>query len=155
MPAIQPLIASPDEGESFTIGQLRIVSRVQGGQSGGGFELYELILGPFTIDYHVHHNMDETLCVIEGEIEFIVAGTRHLRPAGSVVFVPHGVHHGFTNHGPSRARVLALFTPAGSQHEYFRALERLFAAPSLDTGALKALQKRYDQELVELAPLGP
>jgi quercetin dioxygenase-like cupin family protein len=146
----KPLIASPDEGETFTIGELRIVSRVQGGQSRGGLELYELILGRFIIDYHVHHTMDETLCVLEGQVEFIVEGTKYQKPAGSVVFVPQGVHHGFTNHGPSRARVFVLFTPAGSQHEYFRRLEQLAAAPSLDTNALKALQKQYDQELVPL-----
>jgi|SRR4051812_22107591 uncharacterized cupin superfamily protein len=151
MPSVQPLIVSPEEGESFTIGQLRIVSRVQGHQSGGGFELYELTLGSFTIDYHVHQRMDETLCVTEGEIEFFVACRKHHRPAGSVVFVPRGVYHGFSNHGPTRARVLALFTPAGSQHEYFRALEPLFAAPSLDTAAVQALQKQYDQELVPLS----
>jgi mannose-6-phosphate isomerase-like protein (cupin superfamily) len=144
----KPVIASPDDGESFTIGALRIQSRVQASQSGGGFELYDLFLGPFTVDYHVHHTMDETLTVLEGEIEFVVAGAKFVRPAGSVAFVPRGVHHGFTNHGPARARVLALFTPSGRQNEYFRALEKLFAAPSLDTAALQALQKQYDQELV-------
>ena len=150
MPARQPLIVSPDEGESFTVGQLRIVSRVQAGQSGGGFELYDLFLGPFTVDYHVHNTMDGTLTVLEGEVEFIVAGKSFRRGAGSVAFVPHGVHHGFTNHGPARARVLALFTPSGRQNEYFRKLEALFAAPTLDTAALKGLQKEYDQELVPL-----
>ena len=58
------------------------------------------------------------------------------------------MHHGFTNHGPARARVLALFTPSGRQSAYFRALETLFAAPLLDTAALQALQKEYDQALV-------
>ena len=61
MPTVKPRIASPDEGETFSIGELRIVSRVQGNQSGGGLELYELVLGRFVIDYHVHHTMDETL----------------------------------------------------------------------------------------------
>jgi mannose-6-phosphate isomerase-like protein (cupin superfamily) len=121
---------------------------VQANQSGGGFELYDLFLGPFTVDYHMHHTMDETLTVLEGEIEFVVAGAKFVRPAGSVAFVPRGVHHGFTNHGPARARVLALFTPSGRQNEYFRALEKLFAAPSPDTAALQALQKQFDQELV-------
>ena len=44
---------------------------------------------------------------------------------------------------------MILFTPAGDQQEYFRELERLLAAPSLDTTALQGLQKRYDQELVD------
>jgi mannose-6-phosphate isomerase-like protein (cupin superfamily) len=146
----QPLVLSPDEGETYQAGPFSIVARVLGTQSGGTFELYELSLGPATIDYHVHHHMDETLTVIEGEIEFIVSGEKFLRPAGSVAFVPRGVHHGFTNHGPARAKVLILFSPSGNQHEYFRELQRLFAASSLDSAALATLQKRYDQELVSL-----
>ena len=149
--AIEPLIASPDQGESFTIGELRIVSRVQGAQSGKGLELYELILGRFVIDYHVHHNMDETLCVVEGSVEFSVAGKKYQQAANSVVFVPKGIHHGFTNHGPARARVLVLFTPAGAQHEYFRRLEQLLTTPSVDAAAVRALQKQYDQQLVPVA----
>jgi quercetin dioxygenase-like cupin family protein len=146
----QPSVLSPSEGDVFRAGPFTITARVLGTQNGYAFELYELTLGAATIDYHVHHRMDETLAVIEGEIEFIVANQRFLRPAGSVAFVPRGVHHGFTNHGPNPARVLVLFTPAGDQHEYFRALERLFAAPTLDAEALQDLQKQYDQELVPL-----
>jgi mannose-6-phosphate isomerase-like protein (cupin superfamily) len=143
-----PFVLSPSEGEVFEAGPFHIVSRVVGDESKGLFELYELSLGPATIDYHVHHKMDETLCVVEGSIEFNVAGTKFLRPAGSVAFVPRGVHHGFANLGPGRARVLITFTPSAKQHEYFRALAKLFAAPSLDTAALQALQRQYDQELI-------
>jgi len=92
--------------------------------------------------------MDETIYVVEGEIEFVVDGEKFLRPAGSVAFVPRGLHHGFSNRGPAQARVLIHFNPSGDQHEYFRELERLFAAPILDAAALQALQKQYDQELV-------
>lgn len=144
----QPSILSPNEGEKYRAGPFDITARVLGAQSEGAFELYELAMGQATIDYHVHHRMDETLTVVEGEIEFFVDGKKFLRPAGSTAFVPRGLHHGFSNLGPARARVLILFTPAGNQHEYFRELERLFAAPTLDAAALTALQKRYDQELV-------
>jgi quercetin dioxygenase-like cupin family protein len=148
MSAAQPFVLAPREGDTFAAGPFDIVSLVQGGQSNRAFELYELALGPATVDYHVHHKMDETICVLEGRIEFIVAGEKFLRPPGSVAFIPRGVHHGFSNPGPGRAKVLIHFNPAGDQHEYFRALEKLFAAPSLDKAALQALQKRYDQELV-------
>ncbi len=139
----------PSEGEKYIAGPFTIVSRVLGPQTGGSFEMYDLTLGPATIDYHVHMTMDETLYVIDGEIEFNVAGTKSLRPKGSVAFVPRGLHHGFTNKGPGQARVLVLFTPSGNQHEYFRELEKLFGAAELDKSALTALQKRYDQVLVE------
>ncbi|MFO0822271.1 MAG: hypothetical protein U0792_04005 [Gemmataceae bacterium] len=45
---------------------------------------------------------------------------------------------------------MILFTPSGNQHEYFRELQKLFAAPSLDVAAPQALQKKYDQELKPL-----
>ena len=119
MPDRQASVLSSDEGEVFTIGAMKIVSRVVGTQSEDAIELYDLIIsGPFTIDYHVHMTMDETLCVTEGEIEFIVDGKTFLRKAGSVAHVPRGVHHGFSNLGPGPARVLALFNPAGHQSDY-------------------------------------
>src|SRR5438093_2579798 len=103
-------VASSGEGETFTAGPFYIVSRVQGGQSNGVFELYEFTIGPCTVDYHVHNKMDETITVLEGQIEFNVAGKKVLRPAGSVAFVPRGIHHGFSNLGPGKARVFIQFT---------------------------------------------
>ncbi len=143
-----PSVLSPGEGEKYLAGPFEITARVLGSQSGGAFELYELAIGPATVDYHVHHQLDETIVVLEGEIEFVVEGETFRRRAGSVAFIPRGLHHGFSNRGPEPARVLIHFNPSGNQHEYFRELERLFAAPELDATALAALQKRYDQELV-------
>jgi mannose-6-phosphate isomerase-like protein (cupin superfamily) len=143
-----PFVLDPSEGETYDIGPFHIVARVLQSQSGGLFELYDLSLSAATIDYHVHNKMDETLCVVEGQIEFNVQGTKFLRPAGSVAYVPRGLHHGFTNLGPARARVLITFTPPTGQHEYFRQLEKLFAGGTPDPVAVAALQKKYDQELI-------
>jgi len=143
-------VLGPQEGETYDVGPFHIVARVLQSQSGGLFELFDLSLGVATIDYHVHHKMDETLCVVEGEIEFNVQGQKFLRPAGSVAFVPRGLHHGFSNLGPAPARVLITFTPPTGQHDYFRQLEKLFASGSPDAKAIAALQKQYDQELVPL-----
>lgn len=145
----QSFVLGPTEGETFPAGPFHIVSRVQGGQSNGLFELYDVKLAPgSTIDYHVHYTMDETITAVEGQIEFYVAGKKYPRPAGSAAFAPRGVHHGFSNRGTTPARVLLLFTPARSQEEYFRILQKLFAAPTLDKAALQAAQKQYDQQLV-------
>lgn len=146
----QASILSPFEGEHYVAGPFSIMSRVLGNQTGDAFEMYELSLGQATIDYHVHHKMDETIYVVEGQIEFLVAGDTFTRPAGSVAFIPRGVFHGFSNRGPAQARVLIVFSPSGKQHEYFRELERLFAAPTLDWAALATLQARYDQQLIPL-----
>jgi quercetin dioxygenase-like cupin family protein len=147
-----PVILSPDEGGRFHAGPFEITSRVVGSQSGGTLEYYELALGEATVDYHVHRTMDETIYVLEGEVEFAVVGETYPGPAGSTAFIPRGLHHGFRNRGPARARVLLLFTPSRDQDAYFRRLEALFSAAQLDTAALAALQKTYDQELVSDGP---
>lgn len=148
--ATTPFVLTPTEGETYEIGPFHIVARVLQSQSGGLFEMYDLTLDPATIDYHVHHKMDETLYVVSGQIEFNVLGTKYLRPAGSVAYVPRGLHHGFTNLGPGKARVLITFTPPTGQHDYFRQLEKLFGGGAPDPVAVAALQKKYDQELVPL-----
>lgn len=148
--ATDAFVLSPKEGEVYDVGPFHIVARVLKHQSGGLFELFDLSLGVATIDYHVHHQMDETICVIEGEIEFIVEGKKFLRPAGSVAFIPRGLHHGFSNLGPAPARVLITFTPPTGQHDYFRQLEALFAGGTPDPAKVAALQKKFDQELVPL-----
>jgi quercetin dioxygenase-like cupin family protein len=148
MSLAQSSILAPGEGETFAAGPFSIRTRVSGSQTGHQFEMYELALGEATVDYHVHNTMDETIYVLEGEIEFHVATERYLRPAGSVAFIPRGIHHGFRNRGPREAKVLLLFTPSRDQDQYFRELARLFVAPSLDTAALAAAQKQFDQVLI-------
>ena len=48
--------------------------------------------------------------------------------------------------------MLVLFTPATDQAEYFRELARLLDVPNRDAAAIKALQKKYDQELMGDGP---
>jgi quercetin dioxygenase-like cupin family protein len=148
MPSPLPTVRSPHEGEQFAAGPFDILTRVSGDQTNGLFEMYELALGVATVDYHVHNTMDETLYVLAGNIEFRVGQEKFSRPAGSVAFVPRGVHHGFQNLGPDRAKVLILFTPSRNQDQYFRELVRLFAAPTLDTVELAKVQQKFDQELI-------
>src|SRR5688500_2034282 len=99
--SVLPSVLSSAEGENFTFPAFSIRSRVTSEQTEGAFELYDLQIGITTVDYHVHNVMDETLCVVEGEIEFTIEGTKYLRPAGSVAFIPRGHHHGFRNLGPA------------------------------------------------------
>jgi quercetin dioxygenase-like cupin family protein len=146
--AHQATLLGPTDGEEFLVGPLTIRSRVGGSQTGEAFEMYELALGTATIEYHVHDRMDETICVLEGEIEFVVEGERFTRPAGSVAFVPRGLHHGFSNRGPARARVLLVFAPATHQEEYFRALREALAGGYATS--VEELQRRYDQVLVPM-----
>ncbi len=82
MPSV-PTILTPDEGVRFAVGPSPSPVASSAASRATRSELYEPSLGgPATIDYHVHNTMDETICVISGNIEFTVAGRKFARPPG-------------------------------------------------------------------------
>jgi quercetin dioxygenase-like cupin family protein len=141
-------VRSDHEGEQFVIGSWVITTRVSGAESEGRFEMYHLALGPGSVDYHVHDIADETIHILEGDIEVMKDGQKERHAPGSTVFVPMGVHHGFTNVGSGQARVLLVFSPSSRQNEFFAKVRDLFSNPSPDMAELARLQAEYDQKLV-------
>jgi hypothetical protein len=107
---------------------------------------------------HVHHHEDEAYFVLEGVLE-VTLGEQQLRaPAGSFVFLPRGIRHGFRVEGSS-AKWLTLLTPAGLEN-YFAELgepARAFELPPPADGPrdieamVRALQ-RYGVEVVGPPP---
>ncbi len=86
--------------------------KVTGEQTGGAFAQVEQILpaGSRT-PYHIHYREDESVYLIEGEATFFTGERRLTAKAGSVIFLPRGIPHGFRIERPSRTLVLA--APAG------------------------------------------
>ncbi|WP_250467831.1 cupin domain-containing protein [Caballeronia sp. GAFFF2] len=62
---------------------------------------------------HRHENEEETLLMLEGELDAIVDGTRHRLLAGSTAVLPRGSRHQLINSGAQTARYLVICTPAG------------------------------------------
>jgi quercetin dioxygenase-like cupin family protein len=61
--------------------------------------------------FPLHRHDEEQITVIhEGEVEFVVAGERHVLGAGHTYVVAAGVEHGLRA-GPSGARFLAVVVP--------------------------------------------
>ena len=58
------------------------------------------------------HGWDEAYFVMEGEVEFDVAGQRCTATAGDFVYTPAGVAHGFRGTSMQPARVLIFDAPA-------------------------------------------
>lgn len=141
-------IRAEQEGEKFVIGDWVITTRVSAAESEGRFEMYHLSLGPGSVDYHVHEIADETIHILEGDIEVMKDGQKSRHAPGSTVFVPMGIHHGFTNVGTGPARVLLVFSPASRQDEFFTKVAALFSKPEPDMAELGRLQEEYDQKLV-------
>ena len=73
---------------------------------------------------HIHHNEDETVYVLEGEVEFLLGDRLVKGTAGDFVNVPRGTIHRFSNASASRARLILTFTPAGIEKFFEETLER-------------------------------
>ena len=76
-----------------------------------GFEL--------TFDYHIvdpgagapphHHDIDELIVVLEGEVEAELNGETHRALPMQTFAIPKNAHHGFTAMGSSPAKLLIFF----------------------------------------------
>lgn len=151
MNTIEASVLSSTEGEQYTIGSWKIVSRVLPAQTDGRFEMYHFVLPPGEeVAYHVHDRASETIYVLDGEVEFHVQGKKFPGSKGTVAFVPMGLHHGFQNHSQHPAEVILAFSPCTHQNEFFEKMQAVFAAGSPDLARVKELQQEYDQVLVPL-----
>jgi quercetin dioxygenase-like cupin family protein len=52
------------------------------------------------------HTIDELVMVVEGEVEFEIAGIRQCPPPGETLLIPAGALHSVRNLGASQARWL-------------------------------------------------
>ena len=91
-----------------------------------------------------HNKLEETFYVLDGEFE-LRAGDQVLRALpGTLMFVPPGVPHAFSNPTEAPARLLLLMSPPGHDR-YFAELAAILAPSGPpDTDAIAALRSKYD-----------
>lgn len=104
----------PQDGPAVWFLNCLSILRAGAEHTAGAFGLVEQIapVGAGS-PYHVHRREDESFFVLEGELEFVSEGRRFTSGAGSFVFLPRNIPHGFRVVGDSPARFLILVNPAG------------------------------------------
>jgi steroid delta-isomerase-like uncharacterized protein len=83
--------------------------------TGGTFALiesWEMPVG-FSSPYHTHSREDESFYVLDGEMAFVVDGKWHRAGAGTFLFGPRNLAHGFKVVGNRPARMLLMASPGG------------------------------------------
>lgn len=103
-----------DEAEAFWfLGNLAIV-RAGGDRTGGALSVVEFVAPPgFATPHHVHHAEDEAFYVLEGSLAGVCGGTKWQAAAGSFVWLPRDVPHGYANTADGVTRSLTITLPAG------------------------------------------
>lgn len=101
---------------------------------------------------HIHIDAAEAFYVLEGEYIIFLEDREVRCPAGSFVYIPAGLVHGFRV-GATPGRKLNLYAPA-AMIGYFDELADAIHAGTADPDALSAIAKRYSMRVVGPVPEG-
>lgn len=99
---------------------------------------------------HIHHGHDELFYVIEGTLAVHTAGDTRDVAAGSLVIVPKGAQHTFSNPGSTPMRMVGTFSPARFENYFDQLANEIekHGGQRPDSSVIAALYTHYDSELV-------
>ena len=92
---------------------------IVGGSSGSKMlTVRDLTLDPgASSPYHLHPNTEESIFVVEGELEFKVGNHRFTGNAGDCVLAPRGTGHGIANMSGQPVRVITVYPHPSPERE--------------------------------------
>jgi DNA-binding transcriptional MerR regulator/quercetin dioxygenase-like cupin family protein len=126
--------------------------KVAASDTGGAMSVFEF-RGHGGWPTHSHHEQDEWLYVIDGELECQL-GERRLRVRrGESVFVPRTVAHAWAARGETPATVLEVYHPAGRMEQFFREVGRYTDPPIHEALGVAGMKQLFDAHGMRL--LGP
>lgn len=108
-------VVGPDGIAAFEApsGEGPMVVRASGDETGGAYDIVEAIIepGPGVTPLHVHHDNDEAILVLDGELTVQIDDEIHTLPAGGYAMAPRTIPHTYQNSGRDPARVQFIYSP--------------------------------------------
>ena len=146
-------VLRPGEGRSIDLGGFQMSVKATKEETDGAFSLLEASEPPdFGPPLHTHRDAAEAFYVLEGEYIIFIDGREFPCPAGSFIFIPAGVPHGFRV-GRTASRKLVLYTPA-AMVGYFDELSDAIQKGDVEPDVLSAIAIRYSMEVLGPVPEG-
>ena len=146
-------VLRPGEGRTIDLGGFRMSVKATHDQTNGAFSLIEALEPPgFGPPLHIHRDAAEAFYVLEGEYIMFLDGREASCPAGSFIFIPAGVPHGFRV-GDVPSRKLNLYTPA-AMIGYFDELADATKVGDVDPDTLSEIAGRYSMDVIGPVPDG-
>lgn len=107
----EPLVLLPGEGRLIDLGTFMMTVKATAESTEGAFTLLEAAEPPhFGPPIHIHRDAAEAFYVTDGEYLIFINDQENRCPAGSFVYIPGGIAHGFRV-GDSPSRELNLYVP--------------------------------------------
>ena len=146
-------VLRPGEGRKIDLGNFQMSLKATGEETDLAFSLLEAAepagFGP---PLHIHHDAAEAFYVLEGEYIIFLDGREYACPAGSFIFIPAGVPHGFRV-GKVESRKLNLYAPA-AMVGYFDDLSEAIQSGTADDELLGRIAERSSMEVIGPVPEG-
>src|SRR5688572_2707001 len=124
------VVLGPGEGRSIDLGNFTMSVKATADETSSALTLLEAAepagFGP---PMHIHHDAAEAFYVLAGEYLIFLEEREFICPAGSFIYIPGGLRHGFRV-GRVPGRKLNLYSPA-AMVGYF---DELSAAITTDDG---------------------
>ena len=136
------LLVAPGQGKQYgRAGAWTLVTKAGNDDTRGAYTCQEMtVAARFPgVPLHVHHNEDEAMYVLAGEVSARVGQQTYTLVAGAFLLMPRDIPHSFANPSDAEARVLVISSPGAVEH-YFEETAELAKA----TGGQVDMQKQVE-----------
>ncbi len=143
----KPYVLGPGEGRFIDLGDFGMTVKASETETAGIVSVLEADEPPgFGPPIHIHHDCAEAFYVLAGEYVMFLEDREVVCPAGSFIFIPRGVRHGFRV-GNVPSRKLNLYFPA-SMIGYFDDLAAALRQHAVPEDELDGIANAHAMEVV-------
>lgn len=140
-------VVAPGEGRRIDLVDFEMLVKADADTTGGVVSVLEATEPPgFGPPVHVHDDSAEAFYVLEGEYVMNLDGEERHCPAGSFIFIPVGVPHGF-HVGAVPSRKLNFYFPA-AMTGYFDDLSAALARSDVTDAQLADIAEAHRMHIV-------
>src|SRR5438067_7786703 len=139
-------VVAPGEGWLIDLAHFEMRIKADAGSTGGVVSVLEASEPPgFGPPVHLHDDAAEAFYVLDGEYVMSLDGDEYRCPAGSFIFIPAGVPHGFRV-GEAPRRTLNFYFPA-AMTGYFDDLAAALARSDVTDAELAEIAEAHHMQI--------
>jgi DNA-binding transcriptional MerR regulator len=127
--------------EQRKLGGQPIDCKVSAKDTGGAMCIFEFTTG---WPCHLHHEQDEWVYVVDGDLDLVVGDKRLRACAGESVFIPRKVAHVWAPVDDQRCRIVNVYQPAGKIEEFLNEVGKIKDLPTRD----EVINRTYTDEQI-------
>jgi quercetin dioxygenase-like cupin family protein len=107
-------VMAADDGQAFWFLNTLTINKIRSDDSQGQLSIVDhRVPAGFAPPPHVHEASDEAFLVLDGEFEGFCGDQAWQAGPGSLVYLPHGIAHGFTVSAAGPGRIIVVVSPGG------------------------------------------